>query len=69
MEDGATISNCSYTGTITGYLNSGNIAVVGGLAGKYGTDSITGIANYDCYVYGADNYTTFNRFSSTYAVI
>ncbi|MBO4936855.1 MAG: hypothetical protein J6C90_00845, partial [Clostridia bacterium] len=68
MEDGAILTNCSYTGTITGYLNSGNVAVVGGLAGKYGADTITGVANYDCYVYGTDNYTTFNRYSSTYAV-
>ena len=68
MEDGATLTNCSFTGTITGYLNSGNHAVVGGLAGKYSADAITGIANYDCYVYGTDNYTTFNRFNSTYAV-
>ena len=68
LEDGATLTGCTFNGTITGYLNSGNIAVVGGLAGKYGADAITGIANYDCYVYGADNYTTFNRFSSTYAV-
>ena len=68
MEDGATLTNCSFTGTITGYLNSGNVAVVGGLAGKYGADAITGSANYDCYVYGANNYTTFNRFNSTYAV-
>ena len=69
MEDGAILTNCSFTGTITGYLNSGNIAVVGGLAGKHSADTITGVANYDCYVYGTDNYTTFNRFSSTYAVI
>ena len=69
MEDGAILTNCSFTGTITGYLNSGNIAVVGGLAGKYGTDAITGGANYDCYVYGTDNYTTFNRYDSTYSVV
>ena len=68
MEDGAILTNCSFTGTITGYLNSGNHAVVGGLSGKYSADAITGIANYDCYVYGADNYTTFNRYTSTYAV-
>ena len=69
MEDGAILTNCSFTGTITGYLNSGNIAVVGGIAGKYSTDAITGSANYDCYVYGTDNYTTFNRYDSTYSVV
>ena len=69
MQDGATLTGCTFNGTITGYLNSGNIAVVGGLAGKYSADAITGSTNYDCYVYGTDNYTTFNRFNSTYAIV
>ena len=68
MEDGAILTNCTFTGTITGYLNSGNIAAVGGLAGKYGSDAITGIANYDAYVYGTDNYTTFSRYTTTYSI-
>ncbi|MBO4937205.1 MAG: hypothetical protein J6C90_02655, partial [Clostridia bacterium] len=68
MEGGATLTNCSFTGTITGYLNSGNVAVIGGLAGKYSTDAIAGIANYDSYVYGENNYTTFNRFNSNYSI-
>ena len=66
MEDGAMLTGCTFTGTITGYLNSGNHAIVGGLAGKYSTDAITGSANYDNYVYGANNYTTFTRFTATY---
>ena len=66
MKDGAMLTGCTYTGTITGYLNSGNHAIIGGLAGKYSTDAITGSANYDNYVYGANNYTTFTRFTATY---
>ncbi|MFQ6773532.1 MAG: GLUG motif-containing protein, partial [Clostridia bacterium] len=66
IEDGATLTNCTFNGTITGYLNSGNYAVVGGLAGKYSMDAITGIANYDAYVYGTSHYTTFERFNTTY---
>ena len=66
MEDGATITNCSFTGTITGYLNSNNFAVVGGLVGKFSSDNITGRANYDSYVYGENNYCTFNRYNAEY---
>ncbi|MBO4937233.1 MAG: hypothetical protein J6C90_02800, partial [Clostridia bacterium] len=61
-----TLTGCTFTGTIIGYLNSGNHAIIGGLAGKYSTDSIIGSANYDNYVYGANNYTTFTRFTATY---
>ena len=68
MEDGATLTNCTFTGTINGYLNSGNYAIVGGLAGRYSTDAITGSANYETYVYGANSYTTFNRYTTTYNV-
>ncbi|MBO4937219.1 MAG: hypothetical protein J6C90_02730 [Clostridia bacterium] len=68
MEDGATLTGCTFNGTITGYLNSGNVAKVGGLAGKYSTDAITGSANYECFVYGTNNHTSFNRFNTTYSV-
>ncbi|MBO4936739.1 MAG: hypothetical protein J6C90_00250, partial [Clostridia bacterium] len=66
MADGAMLTNCTFTGTIIGYLNSGNYAVVGGLAGKYSKDTITGSANYDAYVYGTNNYVTFNRYTTTF---
>ena len=68
MEDGGMLTNCSFTGTITGYLNSGNVAVVGGIAGKYSADAITGSTNYDSYVYGDNDYTTFNRITTQYSI-
>ncbi|MFQ6772865.1 MAG: GLUG motif-containing protein [Clostridia bacterium] len=69
IEDGATLTNCTFTGTITGYLNSGNYAIVGGLAGKYSMDAITGSANYDTYVYGTNNYIAFSRYTTNYAKV
>ena len=68
MEEGATITDCTFSGVFTGYLNSNNLAVVGGLVGKHSENAITGSAQYECYVYGSNNYTTFNRFDTAYTL-
>ena len=63
------VTDCTFNGTISGYLNSGNISVVNGIAGKLDSSTITGSANYDCYVYGTNNYTTFNRYNTIYSQV